>query len=394
MNEKPRRHAKENEREYIVLELYREYARRTSVLVDADGSFTCKESVLARVSALGPTGIAAQLAHLLRTPLHERAQIVLLFDTESSVLVQNEATVNRPDWNAEITASEFEGAVRRSIAQLHQRERAAAARLLGTHELQLQLADVDLMQVRVDGHRVVSPIGYRSHDIAVMVRQCFVRSETWHHIISRIAPAQIIAVTTRGGFWASCVGMALHDAALVLDIDENQTTIYEVHDGAVSWRDTVLWGSQHVCKSIVAPFGLPIAFAPQLLDLLRQRACSQTVASILASALRAEFSLLSHTIEAHQSRRALPVFLASAFEPPILAFLSEIDAKVMARTPCSFLDFTFVSKAVVHYSKNHLQESLAPSFAAPLAVVARIAVSTQGVLLQKSPNQRMRWIAQ
>jgi hypothetical protein len=377
---------------YIVFELYRDYARRTHITLQEDGSFVCGDSVFARTSATGPSGVSSQLAYLLKKPIPTGALIVLIFDSESASLVQNSATLSRPDWNAEITAGEFEGFVKRSISQLHQHDRSTAAKLLGTHELQLQLCDVDIVQLKVDNHRVISPIGFRSHDVTLTIRQAFVRIESWQQIVARIPEDQIITVTTRGGFWSGCVGTINHDCALVLDIDEHQTVVYETKNGSVAIRDSILWGSENIFKAVVAPFGMPLSFAPNIINICFDDLCSPAVKKPITDAITSEFSILSHAIEAHQARRSLPVYIHSAFELPAFSVLEKLDLGHKLRVPFSFISLSFVSKAVVHYTKSQSKEEHLPSFATPLAVVARASAGSHGALLQKNPNQRMRWI--
>lgn len=377
---------------YIVFELYRDYARRTHILVQKDGSLVCDDFIFSRVSCVSPAGVANQLAHLLTKEIPKNALIVLIFDSESAALVQNSATLSRPDWNAEITQGEFEGFIKRSVSQLHQFDRATAAKLLNTHELQLQLSDVEVVQLKVDGHRVISPIGFRSHDVTVTVRQTFVAINSWQQITSRIPAEQIVSVTTRGGFWSGCVATQNHDPALVLDVDEHQTVVYETKDGSVALRDGVLWGSENVFAAVVLPFGLPIFFAEKIIALCSTNLCSKAVKKPIVDAITAEFSLLSHTIEAHQARRSLPVFIHSDFELPALDILDKLDIGRTLRSSLSFLSPSFDSKAVVHYTKSKRKEERTPSFATPVAVIAKISNGSFGAVLPKSPNQRMRWI--
>ncbi len=382
---------------FVVFEFYANFMRYVIISVRADGIISVdKQNQMTRSAETGG-GFARDLEQFLSAKtILEDAQYILVFDTKDAVLIQQSVALTRPDWNAEITVSELENIVRHGVWKLFQRDRSLAAKLLGVNELQLRLADIDVAQLKLDGHRVISPVGFRSHVVDCLLRATFIRSEPWQEILNLLSADKIMSVTERTGFWAGYAAALVKDEALFLEIGERQTIVYSLVGGAVTYRDTVQWGSGGMFAGVVAPFGLPVTVASALIDRYAAGQCSDAVANQIERALEAEFSVLMHTIEAHRNRRGLPVFVHSVTALPALLNHDRLLKRLGVSGNYTILTDENPAGSrglVVQYNRSVPRGGLIPSYDTALALVRRVCAGSHESLVGKTARQRARWIA-
>lgn len=381
---------------YAVFELYAECAR--CILVSAHGGTIVIENVVVaeapvRFSSDGYKRATEELLTKMRIP--DDAQLIILFDRNEAVIMQTGLSMQRADWSAEITMPELDNAIRHGVWQVFQQERSGAGKLLHAADLKLRLSDVDVVALRLDGHRVVNPIGFRAQTIDVVLRQTFVRSEPWVQLVSLLPSERIIAVIERSGFWAGCAALIAKTEGIFLDIGEHQTFIFKLHDGAITFSDSVSWGTAGMFSNITAPLGLPTTMAPTLIGKYAGGLVSSHVGAHIEDALKQEFAVLLHTIEAHRAKRSVPVFVHSIVSLPPLLSHDKLMRKLGA-APYTTLSEKSVNGAahpVVHYESGVERGGLTPSYDTALALVIRASSATVEALATKTAKQRARWIS-
>ncbi len=383
---------------YAVFEFYAESARVTLIAVAADGSF-----FVDRTLALNAPGrfSAGEYARTLRDlyvacNIPDEAQAIMVFDGHEAVVMQGLVSLPRADWNAEITMPELENAVRHGVWQLFQRDRPSAARFLKLQEMQLKLADATVMQLKLDGHKVISPIGFRSHTIDCLLRQTFVRAQPWQQMLTILASERIITVLERSGLWAGHAALLTKSDALFLDVGQNQTSIYSLSDGVVTYQDTVLWGTGAIFTNLVKQFGLQVEFAPMLIERYAARRVSDAVSKEIERVLLAEFAVLMHTIEARRTKKSVPVYVHSVVPLPPLLSKDKLMRTLGVSSPYIVLDDTAISPAgdpVVHYNKSVPRGGLSASYDTAVLVVWQVSTGSHAALVTKTAKQRARWIS-
>jgi hypothetical protein len=381
--------------QYIVVECYDEFSRAV-VITARGGELEVTQAVTAAaIHRAAPDGYRAMLDTLLSAcVLDETAQALLVFDTSDATVMQQQVSLTRPDWNAEITMTELENSIRHGVWQSFQRDRAAAARFLATTELQTRLGDVDVVQLKLDGHRVISPIGFRSHVIDCLLRQTFVRLLPWQMITDRLGADKILSMVERSGLWAGYAALAVKEKGLFLDIGQTKTVVYELSAGALSYRDTVLWGTDRIFLNVSKTFGLPMSFAPALIDRYAMEKTSPAVRKQIALALQSEFAVLMHTIESCRTTQTTPVYVHSVVPLPDFLGQEKLMRQLGITSPYHELSAASVlgRGSVVHYNRTVIGDGLTPSYDTALALVHRYGGGGHETLLSKSAKQRARWI--
>lgn len=384
---------------YVVFELHTEWIRKTQIRINAKNEWIVVASETRRAPRVVlPHWYSETLAGLATRGGVQDASVLFIFDRTFAHLAQQSVAIPRADWNAEITAPELETMIRHGIWKSAQQERIVAGRFLGVHELQVRLADVDVVHMRVDAHRVVSPLGFRGHTLECLFRKLFVKADVWRWITDIIPAEHIVAVTEDSGAWASWVSGTVRQEALFLQVNEKDTIVYTLGGGAVTYRDTVAWGSDVFFAGVAGALGLPAAWTEVLIEKYRNSLCSFKMGRAIENALAEEFSTLLHAIDASRANRSVPVFVHSSVPLPELKTMEHLlqrlgeSAHYRQVTPSSL----FHDEApVVHYTRGTTPGPLTPSHETLCALIKWVQHSGhQETLIGKTAKQRVRWTAE
>lgn len=392
--------AESRAQQYVVFEVYARWVRRTHIGINDQQGWSVYSSETKRAPQMAAPYWYAETLRELATG-HEAsvgATAIFIFDRSTAYLSQQSVSLPRADWNAEITAPELETMIRHGIWKSAQHERVVAGRFLGVHELQVRLADVDIVQMRVDAHRVVSPLGFRGHEFECLFRKIFVKADVWRWATDSVAMDRIVAVSEESGSWASWVSRMARHEAVFLHVGEQETVVYTLHNGVVTYRDTVAWGSNIFFAGVAAPFGLPATWTHELVEKYQQGLCSFRMGKAIEDALAEEFSTLLHAIDASRSHRAVPVFVHSAVPLPDLGTMSHLMQRLgeSARYQLVTIKNLLGDDApVVHYTRGTTPGPLTPSYETPFALIARVRRDgNHETLMGKTAKQRVRWTAE
>ncbi len=111
---------------------------------------------------------------LKKVRLPATARVLVLLDHKRVSMMNGSVALMRSDSKAEIRQAELQNLVSQGLWKLVNQHRPAVAKAMNIPELQVQLADADVMQVRLDHHRVVNPIGFAARSVEFWYRALFV----------------------------------------------------------------------------------------------------------------------------------------------------------------------------------------------------------------------------
>jgi hypothetical protein len=383
---------------FVVLEIYSDWVRSTKILLEQDGSFLVDFSETKNAPNPILPGWQSDAVRDLVSSLGQIPEVsfLVIFDRGNAVVSQQGIVLPRPDWNAEITDAELEGAIRHGIWKTAQYERAVSARALGVHELQIRLADVDLLQMKVDGHRVMSPLGFRGNNIECVLREVFVKADIWNQITLHIPAEKIISVTERSGFWAGHVASVLKQDGVFLDTSKKEVLIYRIREGGIEYKDKVKWGSDDFYGYIVKQFGLSNSWAEKLIAYYVNGNCSYAMKKAIEDVLASEYSMLLHSIESAKEGRSVPVFIHDVVPLPRLELMPHLLSRLGQSALFTHCDINFLSGSsapVVHYNQKLEGGIFVPSFDTAISAISRFLAGGNETLLGKTARQRVRWTA-
>jgi hypothetical protein len=178
--------------------------------------------------------------------------------------------ISRENPRAEITESEIENAISQAIWKLFDEERMLFSKRLDLSEMDVVMADVRVLYIKLDGGIVVNPIGFTAKSIEIGLAEILVTRELSESIKSSVPKKGEIVFTIEPT--ASCAWLIQKDSKkkdfAIARVAEDKTFIYSSSDGEkISYVSDFDWGVNSVLGSISRYFGVD---EPVARDLLRR----------------------------------------------------------------------------------------------------------------------------
>jgi len=198
----------------------------------------------------------------------EEGKFALSVHPPHGTSVYSSKIVDRENHRAEITESEIENAISQAIWKLFDEERMLFSKRLDVSEMDVVMADVRVLYIRLDGDAVVNPIGFTAKSIEIGLAETLVTRNLSDDIRSSLPKNGEVVFTLEPT--ASCAWLIQKDSKkkdfAIARISDEKTFIYHSSDGEkISYVSDFDWGVGHVVGSVAESFGVSSDVARDIL---------------------------------------------------------------------------------------------------------------------------------
>lgn len=272
-------------------------------------------------------GLAAALKLMLKkAPRAGRSKIVLSFDPSLATTVHSAVVLMRDKHNQPIDEPDLNNRIAQGIWRLFDRERGRAAAKMAVHDLDVFLTDVKVKYIKLDGHKVVNPLGFRAKTLEIQFAHTF-NPRAILPMVKKILPEKHLVFFTEGGAAAANILSKASniDNFLLADIQRDRTYVFLASGATVSSLETFSWGKELLLQSIADYFAVGRGVAFKIFDVYMRREASPAMIKKLEKLLETEFSGFMEKLTPLTAKYdSGAVYLAADFELPEFAFGNDV----------------------------------------------------------------------
>lgn len=309
---------------FVVVEILRDLVRVSSVKANFERRKVRFLAVREEPNELADElATFARLSRLLRrVPGSAKRRAIVLLDSSLATTVHAPIALIRPHPQEPIDEPDLENRIAQAIWKLFDRERSRAADKMRTGQLNVILTDVRVRRIRLDGNRVVNPMGFKAKVIEVHLTETFSSKQFTERLREFIPGKRIAYLGESGVAVAEAIARSREAEEFVLAaVSRNETACYAARGSAVCHADSFAWGWGNLVRAVAAAFSVSEPVAEALLGRYRLRAVSPHLFRRFSDLVMGELTLLARGIEAVLKREdARRAYLLPGFELPDLAF--------------------------------------------------------------------------
>lgn len=173
--------------------------------------------------------------------------------------IYSSKTIDRESAKAEITESEIESAIASAIWRLFDEERMFFSKRLDVSEMDVVMADVRVLYVKLDGSIVMNPVGFTAKKIEIGLAETLVTRDLSDRIKDDAPKTGEVVMTIEPA--ASCAWLIQKDSKhkdfIFASISEERTFLYRSESGErISYVSDFDWGSKAVVSELSAKLGI------------------------------------------------------------------------------------------------------------------------------------------
>lgn len=309
---------------FLVLEILNRFIRVSSVKAD----FSRK-----RLEVLKTVGRDHQyesqdlILELLKSLLRgfgklDRYRIIVCLDPALATTIYSTVVLVRDKPKEPIDESDLNNRIAQGIWRLFDRERAPAAVKMKSRDLDVLLTDVKVRGIKLDGHKVVNPIGFKAKTVELKFTQTF-NPRALVVGLKKLLPPENLALLAESGVMAADIlaktGRA--DNFLLLELLREKSNLFFSDGSTIAHLNTLNWGKQNFLSALSDAFLVSQGSAEKIFELYLLRQASPFFLKKVEKMFLEQFDELIGCLEKPASRyRPAFIYLLSLFDLPEFIF--------------------------------------------------------------------------
>jgi hypothetical protein len=365
-------------------------------VVTANKQVRLIKTIEAQVPDKPAEAFADAIPELLRQfRLPATVRIIALLDHRRATVLSGVISLMRSDPKAEIKQAELENLVSQGLWKMTGIHRNRAATKMEIPEVRVRLADADVVQVRLNGHRVVNPVGFVARSVELCFRETFVDAQLLARLGETLTEDNLAAVFEGPAVLAGLVAR-LHSQSefLFVSVGARESVVYHVNQMVISYVDSFGWGTEMLKSGAAKQFEVDGDTIDRMLEQYYRREVSPAIRRALEAATSGELAMLSNGIAAHlPSGKKVPVYVHAALPLPSFLFDEAFSRRLGLSLTLTAVNERFIGEHTGFVVDLQHQGTGASQFTydCALAAVADVQTASNSSVMSKAAKQRARW---
>lgn len=335
---------------FLVVEVFPDVVRASLVRANFERKRIRFLKSAAVVPVAGESGeLCVAVKRLLRHfPWRARKRVILALDATLATTVRASVLLMRPNPEEPIDEADLENRIAQGIWKLFDRERSRAAAKMKANVIEVGLTDVRVGHIKLDGHRVVNPVGFRAKVVELQFDLTFAAKPFLASLREAVAPGRIALLIEAGTAAADVVARSgVADPFLAAQIFADRTCVYAAEGTSIAYADEFAWGRNNLLAALSTRLGTNQKTSAAILARYLARDGSPYLMKRLEGFLLEELTLFAHGLDPHLARhRAASAYLVPFFDPPSVMFTRSFAARFARRVKLALANETLISGAL------------------------------------------------
>lgn len=172
---------------------------------------------------------------------------IFSLDSRLATTLDSTASVMRRNFSEPITEADMDNLASEAVLRVFDRQRAKIAKKMGIADVDVSLFSARVEEIKIDGHKVINPIGFKAKSIEFHLEHIYVSRDFICDII-KLLPADKVSFLGEAGTILSrfIAGRAKADNSFLVDVFFSRTDIFSASDGKVFFMDSLDWGKNNI----------------------------------------------------------------------------------------------------------------------------------------------------
>ncbi|MDP2695773.1 MAG: hypothetical protein Q8O87_00800 [bacterium] len=336
--------------------------------------------------------IAAKLEEILSVfGKLQRFKILLNLDPRLATTIYSGVALVRDNNKDPIDDGDLDNLISRAIWGFFDRHRSKVAAKLGINDLDVILSDVQVNGIKLDGHKVINPIGFQAKSVELQLSLTFTVRDLINRIKNILPKENIVFISEDGSAWSHLLsGISESDRFILANVFLEETTLFSVHGSALGYLDTFDWGKANLSRALMDKLSVNKITAERILEKYSVSDASPTFIKKLESLIIDELTLLIKGLEHAMGKADVrQVYLNPFFAMPPVVFSNYFKNKFSKSIKLKHVHNGLVSQKFNHELKlkdaNH-------NAVATLTGVLMGGAMARNEHISKIAKRRIRWL--
>ena len=242
---------------FLVLEIFQNFNRAAYIKVDFPGK------AIRVVKVRNHPDLGRLLKKFGRLAKY---RIIIGLDSHLASTIYSSVALVRDNYKELIDEPELDNLISQAIWKFFDRSRNRVAGKLGVADLDILLTDVRIRGIKLDGYKVVNPLGFKAKTVEIQFSQTFLSREVIDSFKDLVPLNQVVLTTENGPACSSIIAKAnLNQNFLLVSLFQQKTILFSTDGGHHSYLDQMNWGENNLKRALANDLGVEEGIAAAII---------------------------------------------------------------------------------------------------------------------------------
>jgi len=319
-------------------------------------------------------------------------KIILNLDSRLATTIYSSVSLIRQKPSEVIDEPDIDNLISQAIWRFFDRQRDKVAKKMEIDDIDVLLSDVRIRGIKIDGHKIINPIGFKAKSIEFYFSQTFIVRDFIRGLREILPVDKLVFMTEAGTVLAhAALNILKPDHLFIANLFPGQTVVYTASPGKLKYLDRYNWGQNNLISHLKNHLQIEPETAKAVIDVYNQNKASPMFLRRLENILIKELQIFFNGLESVVDRGQTKVYLNSYFNLPTTAFSQRCQARLNKSLKISLLSTDLIVEKFgfeVNFNKSVKVKNLLTI----LAILSEVSFLPQDDKLSHLVKRRVRWL--
>jgi len=379
---------------YIVLEILNHYIQATILKANLESKkIRVTKNWTVPIGDFNILAVLDELKPLLKKIRRlEKYKVILSLDSSFAATIYALVPLVRQHPRDVIDEADLDNLISQAIWRFFDKNRFKVAQKLGIDEVDVLLGDIRVRGIKIDGHKVVNPIGFKAKAVEIFFSQTLIGRQLMRGIRDLIPKENIIFMTETGTAMSHVLSKSLgKDNFFLANLFPNNSAVFSVSNGKMSHHDDFKWGEDNIRSSLSEHFAVDNDTAGEIVGRYVENNISQNFSRRFETVLGKELQTFANGLESLIDKDSADIYLNPFFAAPPLLYADRFKDRMRKSFKLMSLSTNLITENLgyeVHFNKSVKIKNIFTV----LAVFLELNFLPQNDKMSHLANRRVRWL--
>lgn len=380
---------------FLVIEIVNHYLQITILRADfADKKITVYRNWIKELEKLNSDYLLREIRKVLKKiPRKSDFEVILNLDSNLATTIYSSVSLVRSKPKDVIDEADLDNLISQAIWRFFDKQRPKAAKKMSVEEIDVLLSDVRIRGIKVDGHKVVNPLGFKAKSIEIYLSETLA-VRNFIKGLREIMPANKIVFVSEAGTTLSHTllkSVKEKNPLFLVNLFPNQTNVFHASPGRLYHIDSFNWGGNSLVNNLTESFRLDGAVARAMIDIYNKNAGSPHFSRRLENILIDESQVLANGIESIVPD-AGKIYINPYFNLPSCFVSDRFESRFSKNFNVQLLSTDSVMKNSGFTLQFNKSAQKIRNLATLLSVLSELSSMPKNEKISYLANRRVRWL--
>ncbi|MCL5017548.1 MAG: hypothetical protein M1155_02730 [Patescibacteria group bacterium] len=380
---------------FLVIEVIDHYLQITELRADLiDKNITVYKNWIKEIDKIESDYLLHVIKKVIKKiPKRSELEIILNLDSNLATTIYSSVSLVRPKPKEIIDEADLDNLISQAIWRFFDKQRPKTAKKMGIEEIDVVLSDVRIRGIKVDGHRVVNPLGFKARSVEIYLSETYAVRDFIKGVKEMMLDNKIIFISEAGATLSHMLfkNSKEKEPLILADLFSDQTVVFQASAGHLNYLDSFKWGGNSFVNSIKENFKIDHAVAHSMIDVYNKNGGSPHFTKKIENILMDECRVLANGIESLTSSEGT-IYINPYFNPPSCFISDRFRSKFGKNYSVQLLSTDLVMKNFNFKLQFNKSANKLKNTATLLSVLSELSMMPKNEKISYLANRRVRWL--